>query len=243
MEKPENAPGKSLKSDWRQFLQAWLPSWLSANQVNAGFRGVIFLLIGFVAALIIGWVVFPMVLYSSQPQPLQFNHALHMDPAVVVGIEGETERDRCLYCHEFGSDGVFLGVPTLYTCTGCHTDPEMPMGDSPEEMRFLTEFVAEDKEVPWLRYYRQPDCVYFPHVAHVKMADMDCTVCHGSHGETTSLPDYKFNRLTGYSVKIWGESISGYKKNTWDRMKMSDCAECHTEYGLEQNNACFVCHK
>jgi hypothetical protein len=99
MEKPENTPGKSLKSEWRQFLDTWLPSWLRAEQVNAGLRGVGFLLIGFVAALIAGWVVFPMVLYSSQPQPMQFNHALHMDPAVVIGIDGETERERCLYCH------------------------------------------------------------------------------------------------------------------------------------------------
>jgi hypothetical protein len=26
-------------------------------------------------------------------------------------------------------------------------------------------------------------------------------------------------------------------------MKMDDCAECHTENDLEENNACFVCHK
>jgi hypothetical protein len=26
-------------------------------------------------------------------------------------------------------------------------------------------------------------------------------------------------------------------------MKMDDCADCHTEAGVEENNACFVCHK
>jgi hypothetical protein len=26
-------------------------------------------------------------------------------------------------------------------------------------------------------------------------------------------------------------------------MKMDDCAECHTETGHEEHNACFVCHK
>jgi menaquinone reductase, multiheme cytochrome c subunit len=243
MKKPENGPGKSFKDEWRRFLDAWLPSWLTVDQIYTGVRGVFFLLIGFTAALILGWVVFPMALYSSQPQPMQFNHALHMDPAVVIGIDGDSERDRCLYCHEFGSDGVFHGIPDLYTCTGCHADPAAPLGDSPEEQRFLDEFVAQDKEIPWLSYYRQPDCVYFSHIAHVKMGDMDCRVCHGGHGDSGSLPDFRANRLTGYSINIWGERISGLKKNTWDRMKMSDCAECHTENGLEQNNACFVCHK
>ncbi|HBF43095.1 MAG TPA: cytochrome C, partial [Desulfobacteraceae bacterium] len=51
------------------------------------------------------------------------------------------------------------------------------------------------------------------------------------------------NRMTGYSINIWGRNIAGYKTNTWDRMKMDDCAECHTKTGHEENNACFVCHK
>jgi uncharacterized paraquat-inducible protein A len=44
-------------------------------------------------------------------------------------------------------------------------------------------------------------------------------------------------------MDIWGRNIAGYKKNTWDRMKMDDCADCHTQKGKENNNACFVCHK
>ena len=243
MKKRENAPRKSFDDELRRFLAAWLPRRLAVDQFFTIARGVLFLLIGFVAALIVGWVVFPMALYSSQPQPMQFNHALHMDPAVVVGIEGETQGNRCLFCHEFGSDGTFHGIPALETCTACHADPRAPLGDSPEERRFMDEYVALGKEIPWLSYYSQPDCVYFSHVAHVKMGEMECSVCHGGHGFSESLPEYRANRLTGYSINIWGERISGRKENTWDRMKMSDCADCHTRKGLEHNNACFVCHK
>jgi hypothetical protein len=54
---------------------------------------------------------------------------------------------------------------------------------------------------------------------------------------------FKANRLTGYSIDIWGRNIAGFKSNTWDRMKMDDCGECHAENAPPENNACFVCHK
>jgi hypothetical protein len=125
----------------------------------------------------------------------------------------------------------------------CHDDPETPMGETAAEKEFLTKYVAEEKEIPWLSYYRQPDCVYFSHIAHVKMGKMECKTCHGNHGKTERLPLYQKNRLTGYSINIWGKRISGLKFNTWDRMKMDDCAECHEKKGQKQNNECFVCHK
>jgi hypothetical protein len=110
-------------------------------------------------------------------------------------------------------------------------------------VKFLNEYVEPEKEIPWLSYSRQPDCVYFSHVAHVNMGNLDCQTCHGDHAKTDQLPVYKKNRITGYSINIWGKNILGYKRNTWDRMKMDDCAECHTEKGHEENNSCFVCHK
>jgi hypothetical protein len=105
--------------------------------------------------------------------------------------------------------------------------------------------VAEEKEVPWLVYSKQPDCVYFSHIPHVKMANLECATCHGKHSETDQLPLYEENRLTGYSRNIWGKRLSGvyFKKEPYDRMKMDDCAECHTKKGRKENNACFVCHK
>jgi hypothetical protein len=205
--------------------------------------GWIYLLIGFVGALIIGWVVFPVLLYSKQPQPMNFNHALHLNPEKVDGIEGKTEAEKCFYCHGFREDGTFVGIPRLAQCTECHDNPESPLGKTDEEKKFLEEYVAKEKEIPWLAYFRQPDCVYFSHIAHVKMGKMECRVCHGDHHKTEKLPVYQANRLTGYSINIWGKRISGWKVNSWDRMKMDDCAECHSEKGHEQNNACFVCHK
>ena len=40
-------------------------------------NGWIFFLVGLIAALIVGWIVFPLVLYSEKSQPLSFSHASH----------------------------------------------------------------------------------------------------------------------------------------------------------------------
>ena len=205
--------------------------------------GLVYFIAGAVPSLIIGWLIFPLALYSSQPQPINFSHAVHMDPEKVDGLEGETELEKCLYCHKFRDDGTFAGIPKLETCTECHDDPESPLGESSEEAKFLNTYVAHEKEIPWFPYSRQPDCVYFTHIAHVNMGEIACHTCHGDHATTDRLPNYKKNRITGYSINIWGKNIAGYKPNTWDGMKMDDCAECHTKKGHEKNNTCFVCHK
>ncbi len=197
---------------------------------------VLFFIIGFVASLVIGWVVFPALLYSKKNQPIQFNHQVHME----VVDEG------CESCHFFREDGSYAGIPTLAQCIDCHEEVQ---GESEDEARFVNEYVLQNREVPWLVYSKQPPCVYFSHVAHVKMGGMKCETCHGPVGESTSMRPYEENRITGYSRDIWGKNISGLKSNTWDRMKMDDCAECHVKNNVKQSSvqtgkgACFVCHK
>jgi len=197
--------------------------------------GWIFFLSGLVGALIVGWIVFPALLYSKKSQPLNFSHVSH-GPESDAGLE-------CEECHFFYEDGAFSGIPGIKNCMECHEDPESPLGESPEEVKLFTDYIEPGREIPWLIYSRQPDCVYFPHIAHVNMAEIECRVCHGDFETMETLPVYKVNRLTRYSIDIWGRNIAGYKKNTWDGMKMDDCAKCHTQKGKEDNNACFVCHK
>ena len=197
--------------------------------------GWIFFLSGLIGALIVGWIVFPLILYSKKSQPLNFSHVSH-GPESDAGLE-------CEECHSFYEDGTFSGIPGIKNCMECHDDPESPLGESPEEVRLFTDYIEPGREIPWLIYSRQPDCVYFPHIAHVNMAETECKVCHGDFSTRKSPPVYKVNRLTRYSIDIWGRNIAGYKRNTWDRMKMDDCAKCHTQKGKENNNACFVCHK
>lgn len=177
---------------------------------------ILFFIIGFAASLVIGWGIFPKLLYSQKKQPIDFNHVVH-----VAAVE-----EGCESCHFFREDGSFSGVPKLAQCVDCHEEVQ---GENPNEVRFVEEYVAKGQEVPWLIYSKQPDCVFFSHIAHVKMGKIECDTCHGHIGESTHSRVYEENRFTGYSRDIWGKNIAGLKKNTWDRMKMDDCAECHAE--------------
>ncbi|MBF0508737.1 MAG: cytochrome c3 family protein [Deltaproteobacteria bacterium] len=187
--------------------------------------------VGFVGALFVGWVIFPAVLYSSMEQPFPFNHKAHTENAGM----------GCDECHVFKQDGFFTGIPKLARCMDCH---ESLQGKTEAEKKFQAygqKLTEEGKEIPWLVYSKQPDCVYFSHAAHVKMGQQKCETCHGPIGTSEQPRVYKKNRITGYSIDIWGRRISGIKFNTWDRMKMDDCGECHDKN--KTSNACFVCHK
>ncbi len=197
-------------------------------------QGWIFFFTGLILALVVGWIVFPALLYSKKNQPVYFSHASHGPSG--VGMD-------CRECHFFYKDGAFSGIPGVDKCMECHEDPEFPFTESIEEKRLFEEYIVPGNEIPWLVYSRQPDCVYFPHIAHVKNGNLKCKDCHGDFAERKEAPVYKVNRITGYSIDIWGRNIAGVSKHTWDRMKMDDCAECHSQKGKENNNACFVCHK
>jgi len=203
---------------------------------GAGGPIILFFILGLIASLLIGWVAFPPLLYSQKKQPVDFNHALH---------NGLVD-NGCESCHFFREDGTYSGVPKLAQCIECHEEAN---SEDPEEIKFVEEYVKKEREVPWLVYSRQPACVFFSHAAHVKTAQMDCVTCHGPIGESESLKPYQQNRITGYSRDIWGENILGVKRNSWDRMKMDDCAECHATSGVSagsvqtQKDGCLVCHK
>lgn len=191
--------------------------------------GVIFFIFGFVACFLAGTLLFPKLLYSKKEQPFSFNHVLHVE-----------ETGECATCHYMREDGTFSGIPKLAVCLDCHE--EEPLGETEDEAIFCEEYVAKEKEIPWLVYSRQPDCVFFSHAAHTIKAGNDCKTCHGPIAESTVSRPYEENRLTGYSRDIWGKNIFGFKKNSWDRMKMDDCAECHKKETGHQGY-CFQCHK
>jgi len=197
---------------------------------------ILFFFIGLAVSLIIGWGISPKFLYSKKSQPFNFDHKLH-----VAEVD-----NGCESCHYFRSDGSFSGIPELAECMQCHEEQQ---GETEDETIFMNQYVYQNLEVPWFVYSRQPDCVFFSHAAHVKMGKMSCETCHGHIGESEYSRVYEENRISGYSRDIWGKNIAGLKKNTWDRMKMDDCADCHEKMTgrrtsvQTQYDACFVCHK
>jgi len=190
--------------------------------------GVLFFFIAFVVCFLSCWLLFPKVLYSEKSQPFNFNHRLHVQ-----------EIGDCESCHSFRDDGSFAGIPKTSKCLECHDELQ---GDTKDEKIFVSQYASKDKEVPWFIYSKQPDCVFFSHAAHIKAAGMDCKTCHGNIGDSTTCKPYEENRITGYSRDIWGKNIWGFKKHSWDRMKMDDCAQCH-EKETGDKGSCFQCHK
>jgi hypothetical protein len=168
------------------------------------------LLAGFVAAVALGWWGYPKLVFSEKTQPIRFSHSVHVTDAGM----------GCDECHFFREDGSYAGLPTTEQCAGCHAEA---MTEDPAEIEFVEKYVAEGKEVPWLVYQKQPDNVYFSHMAH---ESLDCMDCHMDMSEVDTPPTYHENRLTGYSKQT---------------MKMWQCERCHAENGA--SNACYVCHK
>ncbi|MGB9499891.1 MAG: menaquinone reductase multiheme cytochrome c subunit QrcA [Dissulfuribacterales bacterium] len=199
---------------------------------STGWIIFLFFTIGFVGSLLAGWILFPELLYSKKNQPIDFNHAVHLDEV----------DDGCESCHYFREDGSFAGMPGLDSCIDCHEEAQT---DDPEEIKFVDKYVTRGIEVPWLNHSKQPDCVFFSHAAHVIGANMSCESCHGDIGQSEHTRVYEENKLSGYSRDIWGHNIARLGKHKHGDpapMKMNDCAKCHKEE-TGHKGACFQCHK
>ena len=105
----------------------------NGNDSGASGTIILFFIIGFAASMVVGWVVFPKLLYSQKEQPFNFNHALHV----------EEVSDGCESCHFFRDDGSFSGIPKLAQCTECH---EETMGESEAEAVFVASNTFGKKE-------------------------------------------------------------------------------------------------
>lgn len=138
--------------------------------------------LGVITALVLGWGVFPQVLFSKHQQPFAFSHKAHLNQ----GLD-------CTNCHQYREDGSYAGIPSLETCSQCHFDV---ITKAPEEKIFVNNYVKKGLEVPWRVYQKQPDNVYFSHQAHQYF---ECTTCHPDVGHSENLPPYFENKLTGYS--------------------------------------------
>ena len=190
-------------------------------------RGALPLLAGAGLALLVGWVVFPQILYTSRAQPEDFSHITHMGQA---GLD-------CAACHYVRADGSFAGRPDLARCAECHSTP---LGKSRSEARLIAEYIAPGKEIAWLSYADQPEHVFFSHAAHDlkrcntchKLTPQKlCAGCHRDMSASAALPAYEQNRLTGYGQDI---------------VRMQTCERCHALPGHAQTTAandCAVCHK
>lgn len=132
---------------------------------------------------------------NQAEKPIPFNHKTHLTQG--YGISG------CEDCHGYYENGRFTGIPTVGQCRACHEKP------------IFKDY--KDSDVPWESYARQPDLVYFSHIAVLKnRKEARCSSCHGD----------KQNAVDGRKIK--------------GKMSMGVCMDCHT--ALKISNKCAVCH-
>ena len=139
-------------------------------------------------------------------QPIQFPHNVHA---------GQLQMD-CQYCHFSAERSVDAGIPPVATCMGCHT---MVAGSqNPGEIETLRGFATRAEQIPWVRIYKVPDHVHFPHMRHVN-AGVACQTCHGQVQEMTVIEERD---------PAWGGDNMGW------------CVSCHVENDVSRD--CTVCH-
>lgn len=138
-------------------------------------------------------------------QSIPFNHKSH------VTRYGAAD---CDLCHGYYENGRFKGVPTVGDCKQCHD------GQTAAEKAMFKNH--QDGDRPWGVWARQPDLVYFSHIAVLKNTKKaQCPSCHGDRAGAMTTARVKGN-------------VGGTK------MPMGQCMDCHT--ALKISNKCLVCH-
>jgi hypothetical protein len=97
-------------------------------------------------------------------QPVAYSHKQH---AGNLGMD-------CRYCHTNVERSPYANIPASQTCMNCHASIR---ADSPN-LQVVRDSWANNKPVPWVRVYKVPDFVHFPHDVHVNRG-VGCVSCHG----------------------------------------------------------------
>jgi hypothetical protein len=154
-------------------------------------------------ALVSGGVFAWRILNPGIVQPIQFNHALHVDEMDMV----------CGDCHRYFEEGATSGFPGIEVCRDCH---EEPLGESPEEAKLL-QYITAGEEIPWKRLYVAEDNVYYSHRRHVVAAELLCESCHGDMAGATEPPGHPLKKIA------MDNCIACHLESGAD----TDCLACH----------------
>lgn len=242
---------------------------MEEKRTSRQYGGVLPFLLGFLAVVVLGWALFPNILFCEKEQPFRFSHNVH--------VEGQGM--ACEDCHYFREDGSYAGFPSNEECMNCHdigyeedwvvvldaveaaggVDAVLAQEEGPEELddlilstepediaaerAMLVGYLLQGKEIPWYNYQYQPDNVFFSHKAHAELK-LGAT----GHGEDEAAeeeeqPNCDLCHPAGIAT---GDAPPPFYENVMtgyskQTMKMWQCERCHAE--MHQSNACYVCHK
>lgn len=147
---------------------------------------------------------------AAPPQPIPFDHSLHLQIQLASGQLG------CADCHPGAARGTHAGLPALATCLRCHMRPQ---GDPPSEREHLVRAAAAaGRPLRWIQVTRNPAHVHFSHGAHVTLAGMTCADCHGDVSGWARPPTVPVADLTDMD-----RCLACHR----ERGASTDCETCH----------------
>lgn len=144
---------------------------------------------------------------QAPPQPIEYNHQVH----VSLGVQ-------CLYCHPGAWKQASAGLPTTAKCWGCHQQ----MANSKPAQQVLVQYAENNREIPWVPVFIQPDFVYFNHRPHIA-AGVNCETCHGEIGREKIAQPIAGQNM-GWCLACHRQHAAG---NPELLTKLSDCYTCH----------------
>jgi Cytochrome c7 and related cytochrome c len=143
-------------------------------------------------------------------QPIAFDHGLHM----TLDLDGH--KLGCIDCHAGAERAEHAGLPALRDCLRCHVRPQ---SERPNPREARVRLLAVPGPFHWTQVTRNPGHVYAPHRAHVGIAKLACSECHGDVASWTVPPTEPTDRL----------------------LHMTECISCHRERGA--STWCGACHR
>jgi cytochrome c7-like protein/class III cytochrome C family protein len=195
------------------------------SKAGVGALGLVLLAV-LLALALSNWSHQPAVA-TAAPQPINFPHNVHAG----------TYKIDCQYCHADARRSEYAGLPSVTRCMGCH---RITAAERPEIVK-LAEFAAKGQPIPWVRMYKVPEYVYFPHKPHIR-AQLKCQQCHGPVEQMVTVaappagPQLRNDLLQLVGVRPGSPPLS-----------MGWCIDCHrqsnaTNKKLHAPLDCATCH-
>jgi len=97
----------------------------------------------------------------------------------------------------------------------------------------IKEYDRKQEPIPWVRIYKVPEYVYFPHKAHIR-AELTCQQCHGKVETMDQVTASTGQSLLNDLLNLTGMPVTSLP------LTMGWCVECHTE--KKANLECTACH-
>ena len=140
-------------------------------------------------------------------QPIFFSHVIHAGSMQIP----------CQYCHANARRSSAAGIPSVERCMGCH---KIIAAQGNPEVDKLQAYWERKEPIPWVRVFKVPEYVQYPHKPHVQ-AGMQCQTCHGRIEAMERVHAITGQNLPNDLLNLTGMNVPPTK------LTMGWCVECH----------------